>query len=115
MLTNKPLRHTERLLEGLQVRQLFDGVIGGDGPHPRKPSPDGLRALMADAGATEQRTLLVGDSIVDYDTARNAGVACCLVTWGFGYSRMPVGTVVPEQTVVNDAPALASFIEQFFL
>ena len=54
VLTNKPLRHTERLLEGLGVRHLFDHVIGGDGPHPRKPSPDGLRALMAGAGATAQ-------------------------------------------------------------
>ena len=52
---------------------------------------------------------------MDYDTARNAGVACCLVTWGFGYSRMPVGTLAPDQPVVNDAPALASYIEQFFL
>jgi phosphoglycolate phosphatase len=115
VLTNKPLRHTERLLEGLQVRQLFDGVIGGDGPHPRKPSPDGLRALMAEAGATEERTLLVGDSIVDYDTARNAGVACCLVTWGFGYTRMPTARLAPAQPVMNDAPALAAYIEQFFL
>ena len=115
VLTNKPLRHTERLLDGLHVRQLFDHVIGGDGPHPRKPAPEGLRALIAETGATEARTLLVGDSIVDYDTARNAGVACCLVTWGFGYSRLPTGTLAREQPVVNDAPALASFIEQFFL
>ena len=114
VLTNKPLRHTERLLEGLRVRRLFDDVIGGDGPHPRKPSPDGLRALMAGAGAPEPGTLLVGDSIVDYDTARNAGVACCLVAWGFGFSRVPAGTLTPEQPVVKDAQALASHIEQFF-
>ena len=75
VLTNKPLRHTERLLDGLGVRQLFDDVMGGDGPHPRKPSPDGLRALMAEPPAPpEQTTLMVGDSMVDYETARNAGV-----------------------------------------
>jgi phosphoglycolate phosphatase-like HAD superfamily hydrolase len=70
---------------------------------------------MAEAGATEERTLLVGDSIVDYDTARNAGVACCLVTWGFGYSRMPTATLAPGQLVVSDTAALANCIEQFFL
>ena len=89
VLTNKPLRHSERMLEGLGFRQLFDDVVGGDGPHPAQADPAGLRALMAGAGADRQRTLMVGDSMVDYETARNAGAACCLVTWGFGYSRMP--------------------------
>ena len=46
-----------------------------------------LGALQREAErlASEERTLLVGDSIVDFDTARIAGVACCLVSWGFGY------------------------------
>ena len=58
----------------------------------------------------------MGDSIVDYDTARHAGVACCLVTWGFGVlAHCRLGTLAPGQPVVSDAPALASFIEQFFL
>lgn len=111
VLTNKPLRHTERLLDGLHVRRLFDSVAGGDGPYARKPSPDGLRALMAEAGAPEQRTLLVGDSMVDYDTALNAGVACCLVSWGFGFARIPQDTLPPTTWVVHDAAALASRIE----
>jgi phosphoglycolate phosphatase len=115
VLTNKPLRHTERLLDGLHVRQLFDHVIGGDGPHPRKPAPEGLRALIAETGATEARTLLVGDSIVDYDTARNAGVACCLVTWGFGYSRIPPGELQSGQWLATDATTLSRIIDTFCL
>lgn len=114
VLTNKPRRHTERLLDGLDVRQLFDLVIGGDGPHPRKPSPEALRTLMADAGATTQSTLMVGDSIVDLETARNAGVPCCLVTWGFGYSRIPTGTLPPEQPLARDAGELTALIERLF-
>ena len=113
VLTNKPLHHTERLLDGLGIRQLFDGVIGGDGPHPRKPAPAGLRALMAAAGASEQRTLLVGDSIVDYDTALNAGVSCCLVTWGFGYARIPQDTLPSAVSVADDAVSLASRVRSF--
>jgi phosphoglycolate phosphatase len=113
VLTNKPLRHTERLLDGLHVRQLFDGVIGGDGPYARKPSPDGLRALMAVAGAPDQLTLLVGDSIVDYDTALNAGTACCLVTWGFGFARIPPERRPPAEWIVDDATALAGRIQTF--
>lgn len=113
VLTNKPLRHTERLLDGLHVRPLFDGVIGGDGPYARKPSPDGLRALMAEAGAPEQRTLLVGDSIVDWETARIAGVRSCLVTWGFGYSRIARGTLPSGQWLAEDAAALGPRIAAF--
>jgi phosphoglycolate phosphatase len=115
LLTNKPLRHTERLLEGLGIRQLFDDVVGGDGPHPRKPSPDGLRALIAAAGATGATTLMVGDSVVDFETARNAGTQCCLVAWGFGYSRIPPGTLPSGQPIARDAAELASQVEQFFL
>ena len=111
VLTNKPLRHTERLLDGLQVGPLFDRIIGGDGPHARQPSPDGLRALMAEAGASAHRTLLVGDSMVDHDTAREAGVACCLVTWGFGFARVRRDTLSSATWIVHDAAALASRIE----
>ena len=115
VLTNKPLRHTERLLDGLGIRQLFDDVVGGDGPHPRKPSPDGLRALIAAAGATGATTLMVGDSVVDFETARNAGTQCCLVAWGFGFSRIPSGTLPSDQQVASDAAALDAIIERFFL
>ena len=115
VLTNKPRRHTERLLEGLGMRALFDDVVGGDGPYPRKPAPDGLQALIAAAGADEHRTLMVGDSLVDYETARAAGGACCLVTWGFGFARIPTGTVAAGQLVASDAATLRSCIEQFFL
>jgi phosphoglycolate phosphatase len=113
VLTNKPLRHTERLLEGLGIRDLFEEVVGGDGPYPRKPSPDGLRALMAAAGTTRATTLLVGDSMVDYETARNAAVRCCLVSWGFGYPRIPPDTLASDDWVARDAAGLASYIESF--
>ena len=49
----------------------------------KKPAPDSLLAVMKDLGADRQSTLYVGDSEVDIQTARNAGVACLSVTWGF--------------------------------
>jgi phosphoglycolate phosphatase len=111
VLTNKPLRHTERLLDGLNLRRMFDDVIGGDGPHPRKPSPDGLRALMAAAGAAASATLLVGDSLVDYETALNAGVRCCLVSWGFGYARIPHGGLPSGHCVAHDVASLSRILD----
>lgn len=84
LLTNKPLHATSRILDGLGLAPLFDEVIGGDSPYPRKPDPSSLLAMMARADARATHTLLVGDSAVDYETALRAGVRCCLVNYGFG-------------------------------
>ena len=49
----------------------------------RKPEPDAVWMAMSEMGAEDSRTLYVGDSDVDVITARNAGVDCAAVTWGF--------------------------------
>jgi phosphoglycolate phosphatase len=85
VLTNKPQRHTERLLDGLAVRVFFRWVIGGDTPHGRKPDPAGLSHLIAAAGVTAADTVMVGDSAIDLRTARAAGTRVCLVRYGFGF------------------------------
>jgi len=113
VLTNKPRHHTLRLLEGLGVRHLFADVVGGDGEHPRKPNPRGLLALMQTAGAEPPSTLMVGDSFVDLETAHNGGAPCCLVSWGFGYPRIPRETLPAAQWIVKDAAALARVIGRF--
>ena len=59
--------------------------FGGDGPLPRKPDPAGLQALQRLAGAATEETLLVGDSAIDVETGRRAGVRLCLARYGFGF------------------------------
>ena len=49
----------------------------------KKPAPDSLLAVMDKLGADKQKTVYVGDSEVDIQTAQNAGVPCISVTWGF--------------------------------
>lgn len=49
----------------------------------KKPAPDSLLAVMEKLGAARERTVYVGDSEVDILTAKNAGVDCLSVTWGF--------------------------------
>lgn len=49
----------------------------------RKPEPDMVVAAAGDLGVPLDRCLYVGDSEVDIDTARNAGIDCLCVTWGF--------------------------------
>jgi phosphoglycolate phosphatase len=85
VLTNKPAAATERILEAFDLRRHFRWVIGGDSPLGRKPDPAGLVHLAAGAGTSASRTLLVGDSGIDLDTARRAGSGICLCRYGFGY------------------------------
>ena len=89
VLTNKPQRATERILEGLVVRHHFGQVVGGDTPLGRKPDPQGLLHVAASAGVPPERTLMVGDSPVDLQAARNAGTRICLVRYGFGFRFTP--------------------------
>jgi phosphoglycolate phosphatase len=49
----------------------------------KKPCPDALFAVLERLGASKEETLYVGDSDVDIFTAKNAGVRCISVTWGF--------------------------------
>ena len=85
VLTNKPQRPTERILEGLGIAGYFPHVIGGDTRFGRKPDPAGLRHLIAASNASPSSTVLVGDSAIDLRTARAAGVRICLVKYGFGF------------------------------
>jgi phosphoglycolate phosphatase len=110
LLTNKPIAPTVKILDGLGVRALFDDVVGGDGPYPRKPDPAGLMALMETAGSGPDDTLLVGDSVIDLETARRAGARCCIVTYGFGFRRDRVETA---DWLVDDAAALRRVIDAF--
>jgi phosphoglycolate phosphatase-like HAD superfamily hydrolase len=91
---------------------LFDDVIGSDGPYPRKPDPAGLRALMERAGATPERTLMVGDSRIDYETAKSAATHCCLVAYSFSTHTLD-GVPTGDAWVVPDASGLAEVIAHF--
>jgi phosphoglycolate phosphatase len=84
VLTNKPVAESLVILEGLDLKRYFRRVCGGDSFARRKPDPMGVRILQEEAGAETQETLMVGDSIVDLRTARNAGVRSCLVRYGLG-------------------------------
>jgi phosphoglycolate phosphatase len=88
VLTNKPTQMSRHILEGLGVDGHFFRVFGGDSfkvgdSEQKKPDPIGVETLMREACVDRTRTMMVGDSAVDVATARNAGIACCGVTYGF--------------------------------
>ena len=83
VLTNKPWRISEAIVEGLGVKQHFQRVYGGNSFAEKKPHPIGIETLVTELKVPREATIMVGDSSVDIRTARNAGVMACGVTYGF--------------------------------
>jgi len=102
VLTNKPEAPARRILEAFGLAGRFAGILGGDGRFARKPDPEGLRHLMRESSASPGETLLVGDSAIDVETARRAGVGLCLARYGFGWARGGIDLI--EGDVVVDDP-----------
>ncbi len=86
VLTNKPGAPSRAILDAFDLSPHFRWVIGGDDA-PRKPNPAGLERLMRDADVPRDRTMLIGDSMIDVETARNAAVSMCAALYGFGGAR----------------------------
>jgi len=103
VLTNKPLAATRRILDGLALSTFFDAgaVIGGDGPFPRKPDPAGLLQLCERAAVAPADTVLVGDSWIDWQTARNAETAICVARYGFGFREFPRETLNGREQLID--------------
>ncbi len=107
VLTNKPIRFSLQMIEGLGLDRHFFRVYGGNSFPEKKPHPMGLDALIAESRADRDRTVMIGDSAVDIQTARNAGVRACGVKWGFQPETF-AGT--PPDFLIGDMRELAGLV-----
>ncbi len=73
VLTNKPVHASREICAALGLAPYFFSVYGGNSFGTKKPDPEGLQRLMAEAGAKPGETVMIGDSDVDIRTARAAG------------------------------------------
>jgi phosphoglycolate phosphatase len=101
VLTNKPIGPSLAICEALGLSPYFFRIYGGNSFATKKPDPEGLLALMREAEATGEETLMIGDSDVDIMTARNAGVWS--MGCSFGLSPHTLAAVPPDCLV--DSPA----------
>ncbi len=83
--TNKPEGLAVSLLEALDLTGFFSAVLGADTLDVKKPDPRHLTETVKRMGGDLGRAVMMGDSEVDAETARNAGVPAVIFT--FGYSR----------------------------
>ena len=83
VVTNKPEGFSRRILDGLGVGNRFCAILGGDSVQKRKPDPEALLKAMNACRAAPSETAMVGDSPVDIQAGKAAGVTTCGVLGGF--------------------------------
>jgi phosphoglycolate phosphatase len=100
VLTNKPVRPAQAICEALKLAPFFLHIYGGNSFKTKKPDPEGIRSLMNEAGAKPQETVMIGDSQVDVETARNAGTWSIGCTFGLSPESL---TTTPPDVLVDSA------------
>ena len=125
VVSNKP-DEAVRPLVAKHFGALADIAMGETAQRRRKPAPDMVNDALAAAlggsvigilndalaalGADKSRAVYVGDSEVDIETARNAGIPCISVTWGFRDREQLVEAKATE--LAADAGELHALLEK---
>lgn len=107
--TNKPIRQARRLLVELKIDSYFAAVSGADSFEFRKPDPRHLIQTIELAGGHPQKSIMVGDTNTDFQTAQNANVPVIAVD--FGYSDVAVEQFSPDYVMSSYDVLLAKASE----
>jgi phosphoglycolate phosphatase len=107
VLTNKPEKPALKILENMGILSRFTHVIPGDGPLGKKPDPTGLAYILKAVNTLPHESVLVGDSLQDLQTARNAGVSFIAFMGGLGDAgAITAATPDVEVTHLSEITAL---------
>jgi phosphoglycolate phosphatase len=83
VVTNKPVAFARAMLAGLRLAKYFPVIVGGGPVRELKPAPEPLLHALGELGTDLKHALLVGDSVVDIETARAARMRVCAALYGF--------------------------------
>jgi phosphoglycolate phosphatase len=104
VLSNKPVNPSRAIVEALGLGEFFVNVYGGNSFDTKKPDPFGARQLLKEIGIAPQEAMIIGDSSIDIQTGRNAGLWTCGVTYGFAPHTL---TEVAPDVVIDNPRELA--------
>jgi phosphoglycolate phosphatase len=108
VLTNKPARISVRILTALGLANYFRAIYGGNSFETKKPDPLGANTILGEFGAAPEETVVIGDSEVDIQTARNAGMLAAAVNYGFGVHDRKL---YPADVYLDSIGDLVRFLE----
>jgi phosphoglycolate phosphatase len=83
LCSNKPIGMTHRLLEALDLARWFPIVVGPESTGWPKPHPEPLWFAASESNVARARAVMIGDSVVDQQCARAAGMGCWLYRGGY--------------------------------
>ena len=108
MLSNKPVRPSQDIVQALGLGDYFVRIYGGNSFPTKKPDPLGVRTLLEETSVQAAEALMIGDSSVDVLTGRNAGLWTCGVTYGFAPHTLEE---VPPNVVIDRPRDLGELLQ----
>jgi len=100
IVTNKPFAFVAPILEGLEISDLFELVLGGDSLPKKKPDPAPLLYVCEKLGVSVEESVMVGDSKNDILAANACGMQSVGVTYGYNYGES-IGIYQPDIIIDN--------------
>ena len=95
-VTNKELHHARAVLKATQLDSYFELTLGGDSLPEKKPHASVLQHVASKFDVSITRMAHVGDSAIDVQAARNAGVTAWAVPYGYNAGR-PIADAQPDR------------------
>jgi len=108
VLTNKPVNASKQIMQGLGLSDFFFQVYGGNSFATKKPDPLGANTLLQESGAKPEEAVMIGDSMIDVVTARNAGMFSVGVSYGFRPETLQLS---PPDVLVDTPAELAEVLK----
>lgn len=106
VLTNKPESITNIILEKLEIKHLFNAIIGGDTYPTKKPDPMAINLMLDRFKIKPQNALMIGDTLTDIQTAHMAGLKCAAVSYGYSLN----GEIKTADWIINSFEEIVSSI-----
>jgi phosphoglycolate phosphatase len=104
VLSNKPVHPSRDIVQALGLGHFFVSVYGGNSFPTKKPGPQGAQTILHETGVAPDQALIIGDSSIDIQTGRNAGLWTCGVTYGFAPHTL---AQVPPDVLIDNPHDLA--------
>lgn len=81
--TNKPQEYTDRIISGLHLNKYFEVVLGAGNGYPSKPEVDGTNFILNNLKVKPEDSLMIGDTVTDFNTAKNVGMDVAIFYGGY--------------------------------
>ncbi len=83
LITNKPNPFALDMLKTLGIDDFFIKIVAGDQEFPRKPDPSAMLSIFKSEKIAAQDSVMIGDSLIDLEMGRKAGMTCVMLSHGF--------------------------------